>query len=53
MNVLNVFSFTLNILAATALLSVGFSFRNFFAFFIAMAVDSDQEKGFVLIRKGA
>ncbi len=33
---INVFSFTLNILAATALLSVRFSLKNFFAFFISM-----------------
>ncbi len=38
MNVFNVLSFTLNILAATTLLSVRFSFQNFFAFFIAMTM---------------
>jgi hypothetical protein len=39
MNDFNVFTLTLNIFAATIILSVGFSFRNFFAFFTEKASD--------------
>ncbi len=45
----NVFSFTLNILAATALLFVKFSRKNFFAFFISMMMMMKMK--FILTRK--
>jgi hypothetical protein len=49
MKVINEFTFTLNILAATALLSVEFSLKNFFAFFIPTVMM--MKMGFILIRK--
>ncbi len=49
MKALNDLAFTLNIFAATALLSVGFSLKNFFAFFIPTVVV--VEMGFILTRK--
>jgi hypothetical protein len=49
MKALNDLRFTLNILAATDMLSVGFSFKNFFAFSIPMVVV--VEMGSILTRK--
>ncbi len=46
---LNDFAFTLNILAATALLSVRFFFKNFFAFFISTMMMMKMR--FILTRK--
>jgi hypothetical protein len=48
MKALNDLTFTLNILAATALLSVGFSFKSFFAFFIPMVMMVMVEMKFIL-----
>ncbi len=42
MKALNDFGFTLNILAATTWLSVGFFLKNFFAWFIAVTVDDER-----------
>jgi hypothetical protein len=49
MEALNVLRFTLNILAATDMLSVGFSLKIFFAFSIPMVVV--VEMGSILTRK--
>jgi hypothetical protein len=49
MKVINEFTFTLNILAAIALLSVGFSLKNFFAFSIPTMMMVEMR--FILIRK--
>ncbi len=49
MEALKNLAFTLNILAATALLSVGFSLKNFFAFSIPMVMV--VKMGSILTRK--
>ncbi len=58
MKALNDFEFTLNILAATTWLSVKFSLKNFFAWFIAVTMNDERwtmmmmkKKRLVLTRK--